>query len=66
MYKYELWDTFPLEGEYKGIQINEIPAKIVALAYTEGKIDLSTYCLKMLIVELLDNFNNLQKLVDSM
>ena len=33
MYKYELWDMFPLEGKYYGVQINEIPASIVVNAW---------------------------------
>lgn len=51
-HKYELWDYYPLEGEYQWKQINEIPASIVINAWVNGQILLSDYCLKMLIVEL--------------
>ena len=62
MYKYELWDMFPLEGKYYGVQINEIPASIVINAWVNGQILLSDYCLKMLIVELQATWDNLHSL----
>ncbi len=61
-YRYELWDEYPLEGEYKGIQINEIPARVVINAWVNGQILLSDYCLKMLIVELQETWDKLSNL----
>lgn len=64
IYKYELWDSYPLEGDWKGKQINEVPANIVINDWVNGNILLSDYCLKMLVVELQAMWDNLQKIVD--